>query len=1226
MFTRFFIDRPIFASVISIVITLAGGLALYSLPVAMFPQIAPPTVMVTCQYPGANAQVVADTVAAPIEQKVNGVDEMMYMSSQSTNDGNYTLTVTFKQGIDLNLAQVLVQNRVALATPMLPDVIKATGVTVRKRSPDILLSIGIYSPNGRYDQLYLSNYALMHVREELARVPGISDVNVLGTRNYSMRIWLDPDKLAIRGLNAGDVVAALREQNMQVAAGSVGRLPSDSGQSTQFTIDTLGRMNEVDQFGAVIVRRTGDGRLVRIRDLGEIEMGARSLDIDSEINGMPVANMAIFMLPDSNALETADVVRAKIEELKKDFPEGVDYMIRYDTTPFIRESIQEVFKTLLDSVVLVALVVLLFLQNWRSALIPLVAVPVGIVGTFAVMLALGFSLNNLTLFGLVLAIGIVVDDAIVVVESVEHHIEHGMTPRAATIQAMSEVSTPVIAVGLVLTAVFVPCAFIAGVTGQFFRQFALTIASSTILSTINSLTLSPALAAMLLKPREKGEYQALPRLVLACLGAWLGYTILGPRLTPYLERVEAQVQSRASVFDGAHELMSRLGATPEQTALILGGLIGAVVLWLLSGVINRFLGGFFAIFNRGFVATAGLYSRLVGGLLRVFLLVFVVYAGLMFLTYDTFIKTPRGFVPSQDMGYMLANVQLPDSASLERTRTALRKIAKIAGKEPGVASTVAITGQSLLLSAFGSNFGTMFITLDEFGKRKSDDLYYEAIMNRLRGKLSAAVPEAQVSIFGPPPIRGAGRAGGWMLMIEDRGDLGPERLQREIEKLVSAANVSPTNGGIDVNGERIPAQAPTPAGAPEADKKPNNLSATLRQLLEGGPAKRSPVVDGLTAVFRANVPQIFLDVDRDACLVKGLTLRDVFQTLQAYLGSLYVNDFNLFGRTWQVVVQAMPKYRDQKDDISRLHVRNDRGTMVPIGAVAQVKEINGPLILTRYNMYPAASINGSAVPGVSSGTAIAAMEKLAARELPQAMSFEWTELAYLEQLAGNTALYVFCFSIVMVFLVLAAQFESWSMPLAVILSVPLCMLSAVVGVRNSASLGVHNAGTDINIFTQVGLVVLVGLASKNAILIVQFAKLIHTQGHSIREATLEACRLRLRPIIMTSLAFILGVVPLLYAHGAGAEMRKSLGVAVFSGMLGVTLFGIVLTPVFFYSIDRAAESRLFASPWVRFVGGALLDVLTLRILWRPAWSLARRGAAAARPRRKPSKPQPLDED
>ncbi|WP_337174110.1 efflux RND transporter permease subunit [Paludisphaera sp.] len=1219
MFTRFFIDRPVFASVISIVITLAGALSLYSLPVAMFPQIAPPTVMVICQYPGADAQVVADTVAAPIEEKVNGVDGMMYMSSQSTNSGNYTLTVTFKPGVDLNLAQVLVQNRVALAEPMLPDVIKATGVTTRKRSPDILLSIALYSPDGRYDQLYISNYALMQVREELARLPGVSDVGALGTRHYSMRVWLDPDKMAVRGLNAGDVAAALREQNMQVAAGSLGQPPTGGGQRTQVTIDALGRLDDVEQFRDIIIRTTDDGRIVRIRDVAEVELGARNLDIDSEIDGMPIANIAVFMLPDANALETADLVHAKIAELSEDFPDGLDYMIRYDTTPIIRESIQEVFKTLLDSVVLVALVVLLFLQNWRSALIPLVAVPVGIVGTFAVMLAMGFSLNNLTLFGLVLAIGIVVDDAIVVVESVEHHIESGLAPRAATIQAMSEVSSPILAVGLVLTAVFVPAAFISGITGQFFRQFALTIASATVLSTINSLTLSPALAAMLLKPREKGKHQALPRIVLAGIGAWIGHALVAPWVVPHVSGAGPDGVQRAALHDAAIDALQRLGAGPDEVADALTAIPLAILMWTFAGPINRRVGGFFERFNRGFLATAGAYSRLVGGLLRVSLLVFLVYAGLLLLTYDMFTKTPRGFVPSQDLGYMMVNVQLPDSASLERTRDAMRKIAATAKAEDGVSTTVAVSGQSLLLSAFGSNFGTMFINLHPFSERRTDDLYYQAIIDRLRGKLAAAVPEANIAILGPPPIRGAGRAGGWMMMVEDRGDMGPEALQREVERLVAAANPGPTGGGIDVNGASIPAEA---ADSPETTPGASGPAAWLEALLPSGQDAGRPAVEGLTSVFRANVPQIFLDVDRDAVLTKGLALRDVFQSLQAYLGSLYVNDFNLFGRTWQVVVQAMPSHRDQVDDVSRLHVRNDRGDMVPLGAVARVEEVNGPLILTRYNMYPAASINGAAAPGISSGTAIAAMEQFAARELPPAMSFEWTELAFLERQAGATALYVFAFSIVMVFLVLAAQFESWSMPLAVILAVPLCVLSALTGVRNSEWLGVHNAGKDVNIFTQVGLVVLVGLASKNAILIVQFAKLIRAQrGRPIREATLEACRLRLRPIIMTSLAFILGVVPLLYSHGAGAEMRKSLGVAVFSGMLGVTLFGIVLTPVFFYVIDSVSESRPFSSPRIRAVGSATLDLLTLRFLWRPAWKLAARAATrAGRVKPKPDDP------
>ncbi len=1086
----------------------------------MYPPIAPPTVSVTCQYPGASAQVVAETVAAPIEQQVNGVENMMYMSSQSTNDGNYTLTVTFNNEVDLNLAQVLVQNRVALAVPLLPDVIKATGVTTKKQAPDILLAIGLYSPDGSRDQLYLSNYATIQVQTVLSRLPGISEVRMLGQRDYSMRVWLDPDKLAIRNMTAGDVVRALREQNLPVASGQVGQSPALKGQQTQFTLSTLGRLVEPEQFAKIIVKTTPDDRIVRIRDVGRVEIGAKNQDINSKVDGVPVANLAIFQLPDANALETADVVKAEIEEMKKDFPPGVDYMIRYDTTPFIRESIQEVFKTLLDSVVLVALVVLIFLQNWRSAIIPLIAVPVGIVGTFAVMLALGFSLNNLTLFGLVLAIGIVVDDAIVVVEAVEHHIEHGLKPRAATIKAMSEVSSPVIAVGLVLCAVFIPCAFISGITGQFFRQFALTIASSTVISTINSLTLSPALAAMLLKPRKKGDSQALPWPAYAILGLWAGSMYLGPYLEAH-SHATAAGPGGASFASYILELARRADVSPTRAGAIVGVLAGLLVCW----PVNRLLGPFFDLFNRGFQATSNGYARLIGGYLRRSFRVLLVYGGMLALTYYAyagvpketadyverplqeilhdrrgptpgrvheetsarpvarrgqqaalpFPRPPAGFIPSQDMGYLLVNIQLPDSASLERTQEVLNLANEIAHKVPGVDATVGVAGQSLLLNAFGSNFGTMFVTLKGFEKRQTDDLYYEAIANKLRGMLPAKIHDAQIAIFGPPPVRGVGRAGGYMVMIEDRGDLGPVTLQLQTENIVNLAN-------------------------------------------------QQPEVAGNTAVFRANVPQVYLDVNRTACMLKGVRLQDVFETLQVYLGSLYVNDFNLFGRTWQVIVQAEARFRDQKDDIRRLRVRNQSGTMVPLGAVASVKEINGPLVLTRYNMYPAASINGSARPGISSGKAIDVVSSLGRSELPKAMNFEWTELAYLELQAGNTAMIVFGFSIVMVFLVLAAQFESWSMPLAVILSVPLCLLSAMIGV--------WIAKLEINIFTQIGLVVLVGLASKNAILIVEFAKVIRRTGKPIREATLEACRLRLRPIIMTSMAFVLGVVPLLFAHGA----------------------------------------------------------------------------------------------
>jgi multidrug efflux pump len=1231
VFSRYFIDRPIFATVLSIAITLAGAIALWALPIAMYPTIAPPTVNVTCQYPGASAQVVAETVAAPIEQQVNGVEHMLYMSSVSANDGNYNLTVTFKHGVNMNLAQVLVQNRVSLAMPLLPDVIKATGVLTKKRAPDILLSIGMHSPDGRFDQLYLSNYALIHIQPVLARLPGISDVTMFGQRDYSMRIWLDPDKLAVRNMTASDVIYALREQNLQVAAGQVGQSPIGPGQQTQITLTTLGRLVEPEQFANVIIKTSQDGRIIRVRDVGRVELGAKNQDMSSKIDGKPVANLAVFQLPDANALETADLVKAKIEELRKDFPPGVDYMIRYDTTPFIRESIQEVFKTLLDSVILVALVVLVFLQNWRSALIPLVAVPVGIVGTFAVMLAMGFSLNNLTLFGLVLAIGIVVDDAIVVVEAVEHHIERGLKPRAATIKAMSEVSAPVIAVGLVLSSVFIPCAFISGITGQFFRQFALTIASSTIISTFNSLTLSPALAAMLLKPRRTGIYHALPWPAFLALGCWGGYMQFGHFLLP--KSPGSHVLADTSLASLVVDLGRSLGVTPEQAACLAGGLFGGLATLALCRPLNWILGYFFHLFNRSFQATARGYARLVGVLLRRFGRVLFVYGGMLALTYygyaglpkgmftqkflqdlDTvpgpgaapkypgwlksivqFPGLPRGFIPSQDMGYLLVNVQLPDSAALERTEDVLDRIGEIARGTPGIDATVGIAGQSILLNAYGSNFGTMFMTLKEFKKRheplvdrffrwlklwipmekpredalrrllhlppEQTSLYYETIANRLRQALPAAITDAQISIFGPPPVRGVGRAGGYMIMIEDRGDLGPEELQAQTENIVELANQQP----------------------------------------ELTPGRGMP---GNTSVFRANVPQVFLDIDRPACMLKQIQLQDAFDTLQVYLGSLYVNEFNRFGRTWQVIAQSEARYRDQQDDISRLRVRNANGTMVPLGAIATAYEKNGPLVLTRYNMYPAASINGNARQGVSSGTAIDVMSSLARAELPKSMSFEWTELAYLELQAGNTAIIVFAFSIVMVFLVLAAQFESWSMPLAVILSVPLCMLSAMIGVCI--------AKLEINIFTQIGLVVLVGLASKNAILIVEFAKVIRRSGKPIREATLESCHLRLRPIVMTSMAFILGVIPLLFSHGAGAEMRQSLGMAVFSGMIGVTFFGLLLTPVFFYLIDTLSESSWFASPRVRQIGGIVLGIITLSYLWRPSrWGLAPARAAAS---------------
>lgn len=1101
MFSQFFIDRPIFASVISILITLAGGIAVFALPIAQYPPVAPPTIQVDCNYPGASAQVVAQTVAAPIEQQVNGVQDMLYMSSQSTNDGSYTLTVTFKPGVNLNLCQVLVQNRVSLAMPSLPDVVRQTGVTTKKRSPDILLTVSLNSPDGRYDQLYLSNYAVLRLKDELSRLPGISEVLVFGQRDYSMRIWVDPEKLAVRGIAVQDVINSLREQNLQIATGQIGQPPSEEGQLVQLPLSVKGRLTEVEDFEEVIVRTGEHGQLVRVKDIGRVEINARSQDVSNRFDGKPTVGLAIFQLPDANALDTADQVKAKMKELSQDFPEGVEYAIGYDTTPFIRESVGEVFNALRDAIILVAIVVLVFLQGWRAAIIPLIAVPVAIIGTFAAMAIVGFSLNNLTLFGLVLAIGIVVDDAIVVVEAVEHHIEHGLAPRDAARQAMHEVAGPVIAVGLVLSAVFIPCAFISGIVGQFFRQFALTIAISTIISTLNSLTLSPALAALLLKPR-----------------------------------------------------------TAKRDPLT----------WL----VDVLLGWFFRLFNRGFKFSTRVYTRLIGRLLRVPALVLIVYGGLLWLTYWGFNQLPTGFIPSQDKGYLVASVQLPDASSALRTREVIAKIEKIASETPGVKNVNSVAGNSFTLSAYGSNFGSMFIILKDFADRHDPDkMGGEAIMANLRKRFAAEIPEASIQVFAPPAVSGLGRAGGFKLMIEDRGDVGLEMLQAQTDNVIDKSKPMEKT----INGEVVR----TPG---------------------------EPAVSGMFTVFKANSPQLFADVDRDACLMQGVNLGDVFGTMQAYLGSRYVNDFNRYGRTWQVIVQADARFRNEVEDVRKLRVRNIHGHMVPLGTVSTVRQISGPLVLTRYNMYPAAAIQGNVSAGFSTGQANEALERLCDRELPRSMSFEWSEIAYLERMAGNTGMVVFAFSVAFVFLVLAALYESWALPLAVILVVPMCVLSSIAGVGY--------AKMDINVFTQIGFVVLIGLASKNAILIVEFAKYRRETGVPRREATLQACELRLRPIMMTSFAFILGVLPLVIAHGAGAEMRRALGTAVFSGMLGVTFFGIFLTPIFFYVIDWMSDWRVFSTGLVPRVGHTIIDTLQFgfarRFMVRTYQRLATRNAPLAR--------------
>jgi multidrug efflux pump len=1015
--------------------------------------------------------------------------------------------------------------------------------------------MAITSPHGRYSQLYLSNYALRYIKDELARVQGVSDVFLFGQRDYSMRVWVDPDKLAVRGLTASDVVKAITEQNRTVSTGQLGQQPAAGGQEIQFPVQTKGRLEDVAEFGNIILRSTPDGKLLHLKDVARLEMGSKNLDISSRIDGHDTVFLAIFLLPDANALDTRQAVVEKMEELKEYFPEDLTYEIGFDTTPYTAESIREVFKTLRDAIILVAVVVLVFLQNWRSAVIPLIAVPVAIVGTFAVLAAFGFSLNNLTLFGLVLAIGIVVDDAIVVVEAVEHHIEHGLAPREATLKAMESVSGPVVAVALVLSAVFVPCAFIGGITGQFFRQFALTISASTIISAFNSLTLSPALTALLLRPVDKGVSPPLPRVSFLAAGGALGWLFMAPWAAEGLAWLGQTVPA-------AGPLLAEL---PEWLPAVLAAAAGAVAGWVVGGPLNRLLKFAFGGFNRGVHRATDLYARAVGRLLRLSALVLVVYAGLNVLTYWIYRQTPRGFIPSQDMGYLLVNVQLPDAASIERTEEVMKRVGEIArsnkpdekGRSRSVRHATTIAGQSFALNASGSNFGSVFINLRDYADRRDPDLSSDKIADELR-KAFTDIYGAQIAVFGPPPVRGAGRAGGFAIMVEDRGDLGPAALQKQVESLVAKANQDP------------------------------NLKPGAQ-----------------FSVFRANVPQLKVEPDRAAAMSKGVDLGEFAQTLAVYQGSLYVNDFNLFGRTWQVIVQADAPFRNRVEQLNRLKVRNKAGGMVPLGSVASVRRVNGPLVLTRYNMYPAATINGSAGNGVSSGQAIDAMQRLAEQELPASMAYEWTDMSYLELLAGNTASIIFGFAVVMVFLVLAAQYESWSLPMAVILVVPMCLLFAVAGVHlvpkflRLVAPGIYIAPEDINIFTQIGVVVLVGLASKNAILIVEFAKVQREAGVPRTEATLAACRLRLRPILMTSLAFVLGVVPLLLSQGAGAEMRQALGTAVFSGMLGVTLFGLFLTPVFFFVINRVSESRSAAPHHVRRLKRAAAEAVGrgFRQLW-----------------------------
>ncbi|TAA55615.1 efflux RND transporter permease subunit [Shinella sp. JR1-6] len=1040
---RFFVDRPIFAVVLSVLMLIGGGLTLLKLPLSEYPQVTPPTVQVTASYPGANPEVIAETVAAPLEQVINGVENMLYMSSQAATDGRMTLTVTFQQGTDPDMAQIQVQNRVSRALPRLPQEVQRIGVVTQKISPDILMVVHLVSPDDRYDPLYLSNFATLQVRDQLARLPGVGDVLVWGAGEYSMRIWLDPAKVAARGLTASDVIGSIQEQNVQVAAGSVGQQPEASA-AFQVAVNTLGRLSNEEQFGDIIVKTGSEGQITRLRDVARIELGADAYALRSLLNGKPALAMQVIQSPGANALDVSAAIRSTMEELQKGFPEGLEYRIAYDPTVFVKASLEAVVVTLLEAIVLVVIVVLLFLQSWRASIIPLVAVPVSLVGTFAFLYLFGFSLNTLSLFGLVLSIGIVVDDAIVVVENVERHIALGQTPKEAARKAMDEVTGPIIAITSVLSAVFIPSAFLSGLQGEFYRQFALTIAISTILSAINSLTLSPALAGVLLTPHHGGAKRDL-----------------------------------------------------------------------LTRVIDGLFGWFFRLFNRFFDSASNAYVWSVRRAVRLSALVLLVYAGLVGMTWVGFQTVPNGFVPAQDKYFLVGIAQLPTGASLDRTEAVVKTMSEIALSEPGVESVVAFPGLSVNGMVNIPNAAVMFTMLKPFDERKDPSLSAFAIAGRLMGKFSG-IPDGFAGIFPPPPVPGLGSTGGFKIQIEDRSGLGFEALAQAQGALMAKA-------------------------------------------------MQTPELAGMLASFQVNAPQVQVDIDRVKAKAQGVPLNTIFETLQVNLGSLYVNDFNRFGRTYRVLVQADAPFRMQPEDIGRLKVRNAAGDMIPLSALLTIRQSAGPDRVMHYNGFPSADISGSPALGYSSGQATAAMERIASETLPPGMAFEWTELAYQEKLAGNTAMYVFPLSVLLAFLILAAQYNSWSLPFAVLLIAPMALLSAIAGVWFSDS--------DNNIFTQIGFVVLVGLAAKNAILIVEFARAKEEEGADPLTAVLEAARLRLRPILMTSLAFIAGVVPLVVATGAGAEMRHAMGIAVFAGMLGVTLFGLLLTPVFYVVVRKLALGR-----------------------------------------------------
>ncbi|BEP68765.1 MULTISPECIES: efflux RND transporter permease subunit [unclassified Variovorax] len=1040
--SKFFIDRPIFAGVLSLLMLIAGLIALRGLPISEYPEVAPPSVVVRATYPGANPKVIAETVATPLEEQINGVEGMLYMGSQATTDGVMTLTVTFRLGTDPDKAQQLVQNRVSQAEPRLPEEVRRLGITTVKSAPDLTMVVHLVSPNNRYDINYLRNYAVLNVKDPLARIEGVGQVQIFGGGDYSMRVWLDPQKVAQRGLSASDVVAAIRGQNVQAAAGVVGASPGLSGVDMQLSINAQGRLQSEEEFGDIIVKSGTDGAVTRLRDIGRLEMGAADYSLRSLLNNDPAVGMGVFQAPGSNALDISSNVRKTMEELNKNMPEGLEYRIAYDPTQFVRASIESVIHTLLEAIALVVLVVILFLQTWRASIIPLLAVPVSVIGTFAVLHVLGFSINALSLFGLVLAIGIVVDDAIVVVENVERNIEAGLTPREATYRAMREVSGPIIAIALVLVAVFVPLAFISGLTGQFYKQFAVTIAISTVISAINSLTLSPALAALLLRGHDQPK--------------------------------DALTRGMDKAFG-----------------------------WLFRGF-NKF-------FHRGSEAYSGGVKRVISRKT----LMLVIYLALVGVTFGLFKAVPSGFVPAQDKQYLIGFAQLPDGATLDRTEEVITRMGEIMKKNPNVEDAIAFPGLSINGFTNSSNSGIVFATLKPFDQRKRADQSGGAVAGQLNGAFSS-IQDAFIVMFPPPPVAGLGTTGGFKLQIEDRASVGYDQMDVAVKAFMAKAYAAPE-------------------------------------------------LTGMFTSWQVNVPQLYADIDRTKARQLGVPVTDIFDTMQIYLGSLYANDFNKFGRTYSVRVQADAPYRARAEDVGMLKVRSTSGEMVPLAALMKVNSTFGPERAMRYNGYLAADINGGPAPGYSSGQAQDVITKIAAETLPKGVSFEWTELTYQEILAGNSAFLVFPLAILLVFLVLAAQYESLTLPIAIILIVPMGIMAAMAGVWIS--------GGDNNVFTQIGLIVLVGLSAKNAILIVEFARELEFAGRTPIQAAIEASRLRLRPILMTSLAFVMGVLPLVLSTGAGSEMRKAMGVAVFAGMIGVTAFGLFLTPVFYVLMRRLAGNR-----------------------------------------------------